>query len=153
MIETNQKNDPVNHPNHYLKAAITLEPIELTARMDACLGQAVNYVLRAPHKGNFREDIEKAIFYLHKSVRVNSFQNEPPLAIALGKCFAHFTHDWLAVRFLRTLFPEHCINMTEEQVLDARLLLQKELMEMDAREKAYGQEPPAMGACEANCEG
>lgn len=32
MCDNNQSNDPVNHPSHYLKAAITIEPIELTAR-------------------------------------------------------------------------------------------------------------------------
>lgn len=40
MVE-NKKSDPVNHPSHYLKAAITVEPIELTARLDPCLGQAL----------------------------------------------------------------------------------------------------------------
>ena len=59
-------NDPVNHPSHYLKAAITIEPIELTARLDSCLGQALQYLLRAPYKGRMREDMEKALFYLVK---------------------------------------------------------------------------------------
>lgn len=36
-----ESNDPVNNPSHYLKAAITVEPIELTARLDPCLGQAL----------------------------------------------------------------------------------------------------------------
>lgn len=61
-----QSNDPVNHPSHYMKAAITIEPIELTARLDSCLGQALQYVFRAPYKGNEREDLEKARFYLYK---------------------------------------------------------------------------------------
>ena len=59
-------NDPVNHPSHYLKAAITIEPIELTARLDSCLGQALQYLFRAPYKGHMREDMEKALFYLIK---------------------------------------------------------------------------------------
>ena len=61
-------NDPVNHPSHYLRAAITIEPIELTSRLDSCLGQALQYVLRAPYKGNQREDLEKAMFYLTKEI-------------------------------------------------------------------------------------
>ena len=63
-------NDPVNHPSHYLKAAITIEPIELTARLDSCLGQALQYLFRAPYKGRMREDMEKAIFYLRKEQEV-----------------------------------------------------------------------------------
>ena len=59
-------NDPVHSPSHYLKAAITIEPIELTARLDSCLGQALQYVFRAPYKGREREDIEKARFYVDK---------------------------------------------------------------------------------------
>ena len=39
---------------------------ECTARLDACLGQAVNYIVRAPYKGNQVEDLKKAIFYLNK---------------------------------------------------------------------------------------
>lgn len=66
MCDNNQLNDPVNRPAHYLKAAIVVEPIELTSRLDSCLGQALQYVLRAPLKGNEVEDLEKAIFYLNK---------------------------------------------------------------------------------------
>ena len=63
-------NDPVNHPSHYLKAAITIEPIELTARLDSCLGQALQYLFRAPYKGRMIEDMEKARFYLRKEQEV-----------------------------------------------------------------------------------
>ena len=63
-------NDPVNHPSHYLKAAITIEPIELTARLDSCLGQALQYLFRAPYKGRMIEDMEKARFYLRKEREV-----------------------------------------------------------------------------------
>ena len=68
MCDNNQLNDPVNHPSHYLKAAIVLEPIELTSRLDSCLGQALQYVFRAPYKGNELEDLEKARFYLNKEL-------------------------------------------------------------------------------------
>lgn len=68
-------NDPVNSPSHYLKAAITIEPIELTARLDSCLGQALQYVFRAPYKGNELEDLRKAIFYLEKEIEL--FDGDP----------------------------------------------------------------------------
>lgn len=60
-------NDNINHPVHYIAAAVTLEPIELTSRLDACIGQALNYVFRAPYKGSQIEDLKKAVFYLEKS--------------------------------------------------------------------------------------
>lgn len=56
--------DNVYHPNHYVINSLKIEPIELTGRMDSCVGQALNYVLRARFKGKFDEDIEKAINYL-----------------------------------------------------------------------------------------
>ena len=67
--------DPVNSPSHYMKAAITIEPIELTARLDSCLGQALQYVFRAPYKGNEIEDLRKAIFYLEKEIDL--FDGDP----------------------------------------------------------------------------
>lgn len=65
--------DNVNHPKHYLSAALTLEPIELTARLNSCLGQALQYVCRAPYKGNEIEDLEKAVFYLNKQFEIEPF--------------------------------------------------------------------------------
>ena len=59
--------DNVNHPSHYLKAAVTIEPIELTSRLSSCYGQALQYLLRAPYKDNQIEDLEKALFYLRKA--------------------------------------------------------------------------------------
>ena len=38
-------NDVVNHPNHYIKNAIVLEPIELTGRLNSCIGQALQLSL------------------------------------------------------------------------------------------------------------
>ena len=60
--------DPVNRPSHYLAASVSIEPIELTSRLDSCLGQAIQYVLRAPFKGNEREDLKKAAFYLSRRI-------------------------------------------------------------------------------------
>ena len=65
--------DNVNHPSHYLAAAVTIEPIELTARMTSCIGQALQYVFRAEYKGNYIEDLEKAVFYLKKQIEVGGY--------------------------------------------------------------------------------
>ena len=65
-INYSKFHDPVNHPHHYMAASVIVQPIELTARLDSCLGQALQYVLRAPFKGNEQEDLSKAVFYLRK---------------------------------------------------------------------------------------
>ena len=68
VVMKTQHSDPVNRPAHYLAASVMIEPIELTARLDSCLGQAIQYVLRAPYKNNEREDLKKAVYYLCKRV-------------------------------------------------------------------------------------
>ena len=61
--------DQVNHPEHYVKASITinLEPIQLCECYDFCLGNAIKYILRAPYKGNEKQDLEKAKWYLDRA--------------------------------------------------------------------------------------
>lgn len=61
--------DPVNHPEHYAKASVTvnLEPIQLCECYDFCLGNAIKYILRAPYKGNTLQDMKKAKWYLERT--------------------------------------------------------------------------------------
>lgn len=101
-------NDPVNHPSHYLKAAITIEPIELTSRLGSCLGQALQYVLRAPYKGNEEEDLKKAIFYLRKQIELMEDPEEGEDEIELSDVTAAY-----ARMFLRhtTGLPNRVLNL------------------------------------------
>lgn len=67
----------VHHPHHYNAAGPRDE--DGTAAFEAikvieswgfnagfCLGSAVKYILRAPHKGSARLDLEKALWYLQR---------------------------------------------------------------------------------------
>ena len=103
QMNEQQKSDPVNRPAHYLAASIRLEPIELTARLDSCLGQAIQYVFRAPYKGSTREDLEKAIYYLNKWIEVNEFEV--------------YAND--EVMSLFNVFHKYCPNRLAAGVLDA----------------------------------
>ncbi len=60
------KNDPVNSPAHYTQ--YEHEVIELTEKLDFCLGNAVKYILRAPYKGHEAEDLKKARWYVNRMV-------------------------------------------------------------------------------------
>jgi hypothetical protein len=57
---------PVNHPSHYNHGKI--EVIEFIAdqgmAQDFCLGNAIKYLSRAKHKGKYKEDLEKARWYV-----------------------------------------------------------------------------------------
>lgn len=56
------RSDAVNHPAHYNQ--YSREVIDLTSRLDFVLGNAVKYVLRAPHKGALVQDLQKALWYI-----------------------------------------------------------------------------------------
>lgn len=67
--------DPVNHPSHYTAGgvecidAITAALCKYEDPVDAWLaGQVIKYLWRAPLKGKYKEDIEKAQFYLNRLV-------------------------------------------------------------------------------------
>jgi len=71
--------EAVDHPEHY-NAGRTLdedgtakfEPIKIIEAWDLglgfCLGNAIKYVLRAPHKDDEVEDLEKALWYLKRAL-------------------------------------------------------------------------------------
>lgn len=58
--------DVVNHPSHYVKNAIRLEPIDILENFDFCTGNALKYILRYKDKNKPVEDLEKAMFYARR---------------------------------------------------------------------------------------
>ena len=58
--------DMVNHPPHYKQ--YSFEVIELTELFPFCEGNAIKYILRAPFKGNFEQDLDKAIWYIKRAM-------------------------------------------------------------------------------------
>ena len=63
-----EKNDPVNHPAHYKTGGIeTIDFIEAKG-LNYHLGNVVKYVTRADHKGNRKEDLLKAQWYLNREI-------------------------------------------------------------------------------------
>jgi len=65
----------IDHPDHYNRGrtldadgTATYEPIKVIEAMgmgyEFCIGNAIKYILRAPHKVAEREDLEKAVWYL-----------------------------------------------------------------------------------------
>lgn len=70
--------DNVNNPSHYTQYK-NGQVIDITSRMDFCLGNAVKYLMRAGHKGGpekFKEDLQKAEWYIsyyltHQRAQIN----------------------------------------------------------------------------------
>lgn len=62
------KPDPVNHPSHYKTGGIeTIDFIE-AKELNYNLGNVVKYITRADHKGNRKQDLEKAMWYLNREI-------------------------------------------------------------------------------------
>lgn len=63
------QHDAVNHPAHYKVGGVeTIDFIEAKG-LGYNLGNAVKYISRAEHKGNFREDLLKARWYIERELR------------------------------------------------------------------------------------
>lgn len=76
-IVTEEKEEMVNHPNHYawLKELCGIEPIDICRHLDFNCGSAIKYLLRKGKKEmNLSEreqriqDLSKAIFYLQDEI-------------------------------------------------------------------------------------
>ena len=64
------KHDPVNHPAHYKVGGIeTIDFIEAKG-LNYNLGNVVKYITRADLKGNRKENLEKALWYLKRELGV-----------------------------------------------------------------------------------
>lgn len=68
-------NDMINHPTHYTQAGVMLEPIDVLRHAPFDLGNALKYILRAGHKDNALQDLEKAEVYVEWAME--SFYRNP----------------------------------------------------------------------------
>lgn len=64
--------EAVNHPAHYQGNGIEVIDIIEGFDLNFNLGNTVKYVLRAGKKGNKKEDLEKAVWYLKREL--NKFE-------------------------------------------------------------------------------
>lgn len=90
------KDDLVNHPSHYCKPG-QLECIEkmevafgIAFVKHFCLLNAFKYVERCRDKGNFHQDIEKAIWYLK---RLASYINDEALESWIRLGYSNYIKD------------------------------------------------------------
>lgn len=60
--------EKVNHPSHYNSGKYEAIDVIEDWNLDFHLGNAIKYIARAEHKGNFKEDLNKAIWYLERKL-------------------------------------------------------------------------------------
>ena len=71
----NSEQEMVNHPDHYNQGGIEcFDVIKAFYGQDAfegfCAGNVLKYTMRSKHKGNPKQDLEKAIFYLNEIIKL-----------------------------------------------------------------------------------
>ena len=62
------KNNLVNHPAHYNKNDIEVIDVIEAYNLNFRLGNVIKYILRSDLKGNKKQDLEKALWYLEREV-------------------------------------------------------------------------------------
>lgn len=67
-VELHEADPAVDHPTHYNKGRIEVIDIIEDHDLNFNLGNVIKYVLRAPHKGEPVQDLEKALWYLGREL-------------------------------------------------------------------------------------
>ena len=70
--DNREKNNLVNHPQHYTGDIECIDVIKQQFGLDGmikfCLGNAMKYIFRCEHKGTTKMDLQKAVWYLNKAI-------------------------------------------------------------------------------------
>ena len=62
------KKEAVNHPSHYQGNKFEVIDIIEDYKLGFNLGNAIKYILRAGKKNDYKEDLQKAIWYLQREI-------------------------------------------------------------------------------------
>lgn len=60
--------EKINHPNHYQGNKIEVIDIIDDFNLNFSLGNAIKYILRAGKKGDRKEDLMKAVWYIQREI-------------------------------------------------------------------------------------
>jgi hypothetical protein len=61
-------NESVDHPDHYMGDGIEVIDVIEGFGLGFNLGNAIKYILRAGKKGDWREDLQKAAWYIEREI-------------------------------------------------------------------------------------
>lgn len=101
-------NTRVDHPPHYGGGENQYEVIKVIEDqgLGFCAGNAVKYLLRAPHKGSMLEDLQKAQWYIYRAS-----QNDEHSPSFNG--LINTLRRWFAREQRRDVRAECCFELTE----------------------------------------
>lgn len=67
-MEAQENKEMVNHPDHYQGGKLEVIDIIEDYNLGFSLGNAIKYILRADKKGNKKQDLEKALWYINREL-------------------------------------------------------------------------------------
>ncbi len=67
-MEAQENKEMVNHPAHYQGTKTEVIDIIEDYNLGFSLGNAIKYILRADKKGNKKQDLEKALWYINREL-------------------------------------------------------------------------------------
>lgn len=73
-VQTEMKNNPVEHPIHYNRGSIeAINAIRSALGKDGfiryCIGNALKYLWRCFYKGKIVEDLKKSVWYIERAIK------------------------------------------------------------------------------------
>lgn len=95
--------DMVAHPPHYTSHPSQVEVIEYTRLLPFNAGNAVKYVMRREHKGQPREDLDKALWYLSDMIIHQMTYKIPPKLVSIVTPVISAEPDRTVRAFLREM--------------------------------------------------
>ncbi len=107
--------EAVNHPKHYNSHPSGVECITVVEHMNFCLGNAMKYIWRAGEKGDAKEDIRKAIWYLNRELeRIEPEKTEEIEADTTGRQLNKISWPHINTHNTKTLKYDKQFMMDEE---------------------------------------
>ena len=68
LMKEIQEREMVNHPDHYQGNKFEVIDVIEDYDLGFSLGNAIKYILRADKKGNRKQDLKKAIWYIQREI-------------------------------------------------------------------------------------
>lgn len=115
--------DIVNHPPHYAESTLCYkdpECIDLTRHLPFCVGNAVKYIWRSGHKGDWREDLAKAKWYWNDPGCHTTFEEQSKALFILNMYdIENSETEWfLKIKLFRLIIQGQLIKEIVEKAFD-----------------------------------
>ncbi len=105
------KTDMVNHPPHYTFGRFEVKDVLYSwFAHEALLWQVAKYVARCEHKDNYKQDLEKALFYVREAIIVENAHPESHVRPDSRFALDEVVDDWFfiedAASYVHTLLRD-----------------------------------------------